>query len=489
MRAVVAVDPTELPGPQALVDAGALLELVQALRVHGLERIADVQTRKLYALTRALSVGRWVRTTAPDTDPGDAALAGKLRLFPRLKARLDARALSVVAARKVTHALSKVRQFVDQPDGLIDGQCSAEVIPAVVGHVVELVAQSVLGLHDGHPLLEKLITTTEQICAEGGSDLVQLERAFTLLAEHVPTSMLSDRLDLLVCALLPNLLEKRAAKGEDEAGLSLQRAFDGTGWDVRGKLDLECGELLFTVLAAEARRDEENPADTATAEALRAQGFDPYDPDCTGTFTVPKLEGPVRWPRGRPQRLHDALKNLLQRYLAADLAGVHDKKPVQINVTISSAEPDGAPGALPATAGSGARLPRRLIQRWWCNATTTTFLLSRGWIPLGVQHTGRTLTATERTALDVQGGHRCAGSGCCPGRTDDPLVSLEPHHVNAYSSCGTTNLRESIWACPTLHHDLHHGRTVLLRNGRYLNDKGWADPESPGSHHLPHLLY
>lgn len=95
---------------------------------------------------------------------------------------------------------------------------------------------------------------------------------------------------------------------------------------------------------------------------------------------------------------------------------------------------------------------------------------------MGVQHTGRTLTATERTALSLRDGRRCAGTGCCRGSTDDPLASLEPHHVRGFAESGTTSLAETIWACPSLHHDLHHGRTVLLRNGRYLSEQGWVDP-------------
>ena len=130
-------------------------------------------------------------------------------------------------------------------------------------------------------------------------------------------------------------------------------------------------------------------------------------------------------------------------------------------------------------AGPGLRVLRRARCRsrcrWWCNAETTAFLLSRGWLTLGVQHTGRTLTGTERRALDLQGGHRCAGLDCCPGRTDDPLITLAPHHVQGYAQHGTTSLGDTIWACDTLHHDLHHGKTVRLRNGRSLTDAGWVD--------------
>jgi hypothetical protein len=135
----------------------------------------------------------------------------------------------------------------------------------------------------------------------------------------------------------------------------------------------------------------------------------------------------------------------------------------------------GVPGAPPAVSGSGRALPRSLVRRWWCDATVTPFLLDGGFKVVGVAHTTRTLTATERLALDVQsGGHRCAGLGCCPGEAD-PLTGLEPHHVEGWAGNGRTALGETIWACPALHHDLHHGKVVVLRNGRRLTEKGYVE--------------
>ncbi|MCW2600470.1 MAG: uncharacterized protein JWM02_2299 [Frankiales bacterium] len=473
---LVGVQASALPGPQALVDAQALLGTLQQLRVHSLDRLADVETRKLHDYAGFRSARAWISSAQPDTCSADLPLARKLRGFPHLKDRVEAQLVALGAASKVVAALGKLRRHVDSADGLIDGQPAGEVIAAVVRNVVDLTCRNRLGLHDDHPLLAQLVAATEQIIATAGSDLEQLEQAFTLLAEHVPASALADCLDEQVCAVLPNLLEDRAQRGAEQAEVHLQRNLDGSGWHLQAELDLECGELLFTLLAAEANRDPDNPDDTASAQALREQGLNPYDPD---HLDVPDRTS-LRWPRSKGRRLHDALKNLLQRYLGADLAGRRHKQPVRISVTVSTDVIDQVPGASPATAASGARLPRSLIQRWWCNASTTTFLLSRGWIPLGVQHTGRTLTATERQALDLQTERRCAGLGCCPGRRDDPTVTLEPHHVHAYAATGTTNVHDTIWACDTLHHDLHHGKTVQLRNGRYLSQHGWTTDPNGG---------
>jgi hypothetical protein len=162
------------------------------------------------------------------------------------------------------------------------------------------------------------------------------------------------------------------------------------GWHLRGDLDLETGELLHTLLGAEARLHAENTRDTADAQTLRDLGLDPYDPDGA----------------------HDALRLLLQRYVDADLAGSHHKQPVRVTVTVASDLLDGQPGAPPATA-------------------------------------------------------------CCQGRPH-PGVTLEPDHVTAWSSTGSTHLGDTVWACPTLHHDLHHDRTVTLRDGRWLDACGWV---------------
>ena len=34
---------------------------------------------------------------------------------------------------------------------------------------------------------------------------------------------------------------------------------------------------------------------------------------------------------------------------------------------------------------------------------------------------------------------------------------------------------ETVWLCPRLHDAIHRGKTVQLRNGRWLNQHGWTD--------------
>jgi hypothetical protein len=259
-------------------------------------------------------------------------------------------------------------------------------------------------MSEGDPRLLHLQTATQQIIASGpaGGDpagagagqartgpvaagagqLDRLEAAFVLLAEHVPPSWLTSCMEELVLAVVPSLLEDRAQRGRDNAGLSLQLKDDGSGWRLDADLDLQCGERLFTALRSELQRDPANRLDTAAAAALRAQGIDPWDPDTGALGTADSAGGtadrtggagseggvdladpaevsPLDWPRSRRQRMHDAFDELLGRYLEHGLGGSSQKVPVQVNVTLSAALIDDQPGARPATADSGAAIPRR----------------------------------------------------------------------------------------------------------------------------------
>ncbi len=510
---VCAIDPTSLSAEQAMSDAEALQDLGQQLRVHGVRRLADVTTRELHRLRGFRSTAAWLRSTQPDADSSDAGLSRRLQGYQRLSTAVESGELSLVAARKVVLALGRCRPHVDQLDGRIDGQPGEQVITAVVGHVVDLVCGCVLGMSEGDARLLHLQSATQQIIASGppGGDpagagagqarrgpaaagagqLDRLEAAFVLLAEHIAPSLLTSCLEELVLAVVPSLLEDRAKRGRDSAGLSLQLNDDGSGWRLDADLDLQCGERLFTALRSELQRDPANRLDTAAAAALRAQGIDPWDPD-TGALGTPgsgdgtadsagRLDladlaevSPSDWPRSRRQRMHDAFDALLGRYLEHGLGGSSQKVPVQVNVTLSAALIDDQPGALPAIADSGAAIPRCLLQRWWCDSRVTAYVLNRGSQALRAVHLGRTLTGLERRAAAIEHRRRCAGVGCCRGGTD-PTTELVPHHVRRYADDGATSLTDTILVCDVLHRDLHDGQQrVRLRNGRYLTEKGWV---------------
>jgi hypothetical protein len=246
---------------------------------------------------------------------------------------------------------------------------------------------------------------------------------------------------------------------------------DGSGWTITdGDLDLECGELLQAVLQAELAVDPDGPADEAGFEQLRADGWQDGDPLDDGST------GPSTGPRSLRQQRHDALKHALRRYLDAGITGLRDKVAPHLAVTVGMDLLEAQPGALPAVSASTAsRLPASLVRRWACDSAVSRFVLSLGGRGLEVSHTERTLKPHERRAKKIETGGRCqvAGCGCGPG------ARLVPHHPDAWARTGRTCLTDTVLVCERNHRDVHvGGKTLRLRDGRWLNEHGWTDGPS-----------
>lgn len=396
-------------------------------------------------------------------DRGDVALARRLAGLPRLDAAVRDGRLSVAVAERVGKALARLRRHVDRPDGLIDGQPAEQVLVGAIGHGVrDLVCQQLGGLADDDPRLPDLVETLAQIVQSPESDLARLEAAFVLLAEQLEPALLPDALGALVDACLPNELEKRAQDAHSNRGFGIRLNSDGSGWHITdGELDLETGELLHTVLQAERDTDLDNPVDTAGYEQLREQGWQDGDP-------LPNHQGP----RSRRQRGHDALKNGLRRLLDSGVLGLRDKVAPHLAVTVGLDTLHASPGALPAVAASGTRLPVSLVRSWFCDSAATRFVLSLGRRVVEASHTERTLKPHERRIKRIETGGRCQAAGCSspPGRR------LVPHHADPWASSRTTSLADTVLVCEATHHDLHSGgRTLRLRDGRWLDPRGWTD--------------
>ncbi|HUR14494.1 MAG TPA: DUF222 domain-containing protein [Mycobacteriales bacterium] len=491
---IAVVDPVLLAEGQALGEAQALLGVQRQLRVLQLARTEDVAARSLYAHSGFRSTAAWLRSVAPDAVVSDRTLARRLTDLPFLHAAvLDGR-VSLVGAAKTAGALVKVRRYLDQPDGLVDGVDGEGMVVGIGENVLDLICRQHFGLSSDHPaqavLLARLQTEVETILGAGGSQQARIEQLLVLLTAELPAEVLKAALDEIVDAIVPSLLEEQDKCAQDKRALALSANPDGS-WDLSGTLTPECGERLFIALAAEARRDPANPDDTVLREQHRQQTRETGGQDLVTPGTdLPRWEhdalNGLSWtpdrdqvlvPRSRSKRLHDALNRLLERYLSTGLGGTHGKVPVQATVTISARTLDDSPGAPPGRGGSGRPLARSLIRRWWCDAHVTTLLLSTGWTPLGLVHSARTITGTEHKAATVQFDGRCAGNGCCPGQPD-PLIPLVPHHVIGHALAGRTSLGETVMACPTLHHDLHAGkRTIRLRNGRLIDENGYLDED------------
>ena len=482
LDALEAVDPRDLPVAQALVDAQAALREEQRLHVLNLRRTGDVKARGLHELAGYRSASTWLRYHRPDGDPCDMALAEALHGLPVLREAVESGVVPLASAKKVARALLQVSPHLDRADGTIDGQPGAEVLEAVVGHVTTLVCRDLLGLQADDPRLAALIARARDVLDAGSSQAATMEAALTWLAEELPARRLAAPLDELVCALLPSVLDEREADAHAWRSLTLTPRRDGKGFRLEGDLDLETGEMVWVALRAKVQRDPDNPDDTAAwAAAREAAGEEAReqvaDAHGLGLQHLPAPgDVPGELPRARRQRLHDALKLLLQRYLQADLAGTVGKNPVHINVTLPEASLTGRPGAAPARTGSGRIVPSRVVRRWWCDASVTGFVLGLGGKALRVIHSQRTITGIERKALDLEGGGVCAGDGCCSPRPD-LFVRLIPHHVLGWAENLFTSLDETLMVCEGLHHALHDGHVVKLRDGRYLCETGFLDEE------------
>jgi len=479
-RLVAAVDevlgqqPVELPGPQALADTAELLVQVERLRAGLLGRIADVEHRKLHLLDGAGSTSSWVEQQQTSLDRGEVALARRMSALPTLEQAVRSGGLSIAVAERVGKALAKLRRHVDRPDGLIDGQDGEQALVGVIGHGIRsIVCQALGGLAEDDPRLTALLADLADIVGRPVAQLARLEAAFVLLAQHLEPHLLPGALGQLVDALLPNELDKRAQDGHRNRGFGLRLKDDGSGWIITDRdLDLECGELLSAVLAAELAVDPDGPADTEAFEQLRAQGWQDGDPLPDSGERHDGLG-----PRSLRHKRHDALKNGLRRYLDSGIAGLRDKVTPHIGVTVGSDLLAQHPGALPAVSTTtGARLPASLVRRWACDSAVARFVLSLGGRVIETSHTERTLKPHERRAKKIETGNRCQIAGCRCGPGSPGSSQLVPHHPDAWATTGRTSLTDTVWICDRHHHDLHTGKkTLRLRDRRWLHQDGWTD--------------
>jgi hypothetical protein len=466
---VSAVDPVELPGAQALAETRELLAARAQLDALLLRRLGDVDTRKLHRLDASPTTTSWVRAQNATVEASTVTLARRLSGLPGVEQAVRAATLTPAAAERLGTALVKLRPLVDRPDGLIDGQPGdAAVTAVVVDGVLSAVCQALGGLADDDPRVLELHAQLSEISCWPTSQLARLEAAFVLLAQHLPTTDLPAALALLVDALLPNELEKRTARGADDAQLTLRPNTDGSGWLLRGELDLETGELLHTVLTAMSAVDPDNPTDTTAAQQLRESGWQFGGPIPDGTDPTGR---PWDRPRARSRRLHDALRLALRALLDSGELGLRDKAAPHIGVTVGLGTLHREPGATPATAGSGVALPLSLVKKWWCDSSVTRYVLGLGHRVLETSHTQRTLKPHERRIKHLETGGHCQGAGCCRG----PGHPLSPHHVHAWARYGSTSLHDTVLLCESDHNALHRGQTITLKDGRRLNADGWVD--------------
>ncbi len=469
LSSLVQVDPVDLPADWALAQAKDLLAARAELEAVLLRRLGDVDARKLHQLDASPTTTSWVRAQGAVVDSSTVTLSRRLHRLPALDEAVRSGALGTDAASRIAAALTRLRPLVDRPDGLIDGQPGEATVTAVVlDGVSDAVLTALGGLAQDDPRVADLHAQLSEVSCAPTSQLARLEAAFVLLAQHLPAGCLPGALRVLVDALLPNDLEKRAARAADDAHLTLRPNGDGSGWLLRAELDLETGELLHTALTAAAATDPDNPVDTAAAQQLRDSGWEFGDPVPLDLQTPDRPFDP---PRSRGRRLHDALKLALRALLDSGDLGLRDKVAPHIGVTVGLVTLHREPGAVPATAASGLSLPLSLVQKWWCDAYVTRYVLGLGRRVIETSHSSRTLKAHERRIKHVETGGQCQGAGCTRG----PGCRLIPHHPDAWCRTGTTSLGDAVLFCDHDHDALHRGVTLTLKDGRRINEHGWVD--------------
>ncbi len=464
LEALASQDVAVLSDGQARADLEALLDASAVLARLRLARLADAQDRQLHRLAGFRSATGWLAEHGDGASSTELTVARTLTVFPAVHAALLDGRVTVAAGQKLHSVLGKLRPHLDRTDGLLDG---ADAEAAVTNVITDGVRMAVAQARGGFPtltdpVLKTLTTQLERIAALPIPQLGRLEQALVLLATHVEPGQLSGALTLLVDALLPSRLADTAHDGHDRRFLSLTPTPDGGAFDLRGRLDLLCGERLRLVLDAALRTDPDNVLDTETAARLREQGIDPHDSDLAPTLT----------PRNRGQRRHDALDQALTSYLAAELAGSHDANPVQIGVTLTQPTLDAEPGAPPAVTTTGTLLPASIWQALACGSAFTRLVLDLRGKVIETSHTSRTLKPHERRALHTQTGGHCQGAGCTRS-TRQPGTILHPHHTDPWARCGTTSLADTADLCDCCHAYLHRGHPLRLKDGRLLGPHGW----------------
>ena len=453
LAAVVAVDPSDVPGPLALEDLRVLLAMREQLDAHLLRRLRDVEVRGLHELDALPTIGSWVEAQGSSVDRRMISLARRLDRLPMVSRELDAGRLSMLAAQRVGAAVEQLRGFLDRPDGMIDGQDGEAVLAAVILRgVPSLVGEALGGLADDDPRLRRLLAELVEVMSAGGSQVERLEAAFVALARRVEPRFLRSALELLVDAVLPQRLADRSAEAHRRRALSLERHEDRPGWRLEADIDDETGELLHTALAAAMATDPDNVGDTAAAAQARLSGAGP------GRRRV--------W-----VRRHDALTRILRDWLGSGIAGSRAKVVPHILVRVSVDALGGDVGALPGVGASGQTLAAPLVRRWLCDSVVTRFVMGLGTRVIEMSHSERTLKAHERRAKQMETGGRCQAAGCSP----PPGTPMIPHHPQAYARTRTTSFFDAVMLCERSHHDLHEGgKTLRLTDGRLLGPDGWV---------------
>ena len=263
-------------------------------------------------------------------------------------------------------------------------------------------------------------------------DLVDLARRFDPNALAKAARHVTELLD-------PDGLLKDLDYRHRVRHLDFHRRSDGSA-HIEGELDVECAEVLATVL------------------------------QCLGA-PKPAVDGTPD-PRTAGQRRHDALLDGLKLVLRARLM------PTTAGVTTTVlviADPDAlATGHGLAETGTGAVIPATEARRWASSDSRFyAALIDKAKIPIAYSTSQRLFSETQRLAM-IARDRGCSFPGC-----DAPPAFTEAHHVTEYSITATTTVADGCLLCGYHHREFERaGWSCRVLDGvPHWIAPAWLDPD------------
>jgi hypothetical protein len=469
---VLAQVPGQLAGPVALDRTRTLLGQLGRLDLAVGTALLDVESRELFALDAAGSAAGWLRQQ-PAGDGGRLNRAQRLQARPHARAAVASATLGLVSADVVCKALDRL------PSSTEPGQVEGVLLNAVPELLGQWIAASAVEAGQDEvsaaraAVVQDLIETA--LADVTSSPDVRLEPAFVLLGQALAPAVLADQLEVLVDALQPQRLLDEEERAYADRSLRLRKKRRQPGWRLDADLTDEVGAALQADLEARARAHEQaqstlrRAAETGETSPL----FGTVGPG-TPAGDADADAAPEPAPPTDEQLLHDLFGQLLDDTAAVREPGAPRPNAITINAGLDHLE--GRLGTLPGTMlldGRPSSISPEALRRAGCDGVLNAVLLDAARNPVGASGNHRHATARERRALRAKWGIYCAINGC--GSTD-----TVPHHVRPWWLSGETRLEDLIPVCKGNHHDIHEGhRTLVLRDGRRIDEFGWVSPPAP----------
>ncbi|WP_189256438.1 HNH endonuclease signature motif containing protein, partial [Lentzea flava] len=181
-------------------------------------------------------------------------------------------------------------------------------------------------------------------------------------------------------------------------------------------------------------------------------------------------EGPD--PRSLDERQGDALAELVDLTLRADMLPEHGGEPVTLTLTMRYQDLAEQTGA--ATLDNGEPIPADQVRQLACSAGIIPMVMGGRSQPLDVGRRSRLFTVGIRRAL-VARDHGCAFPGC-----SRPPKHCDAHHVHHWADGGDTRIDNGVLLCRH-HHTLIHrsGWEVKIEHGLpVFYAPAWLDPNT-----------